>query len=208
MQTFDFRTMAMLVLLIPAWNAFAAAEQTADPDGSHIHCIYHGKHEQNVAKPDFLAEFDLADAQKQDIAALMQLYQPRLQEISNRGEARRRELLATAPDDPSYSVLSDDVAAEAASSAREVVVLLTELQTNVYNLLNSDQRARYNEQRDTMLARLESYAQQREATRQSGESGQPFGFGDMQGGTLERGEPHACVEHTHPDAPTATTSAE
>lgn len=195
--------MAALLLLISVNSAIAAS--------SHSHCIYHAKHDRqhtSDSKSEFLADFDLSDTQQQDIGALLQLYQPRLVEIRARGEARRRELLATAPDDPSYSVLSDDVAAEAASSAREVVVLLTDLQTNVFNLLNSVQQARYNELRDTMLARLESYAQQREAARQSGTDDQPFNFGAKQGSTHERGEPHACVEHAHPDAIAPGTSPE
>lgn len=205
MQTVKLISIAALLLLAAANSAIADAGGT-----THSHCIYHAKHDKqdkSGGRPDFLAEFALSDNQQQDMAALLQLYQPRLAEIRKRGEARRQELIATAPDDPSYTLLSDDVAAEAGSSAREVVVLLTELQTNVYNLLNSDQQAQYNGMRDSMLARLDAYAQEREAARQAGEDGNPFGFGDKDG-TRERGEPHACIEHIHPDEPATETGPE
>ena len=103
-----------------------AAEKACSADDHECTHKQHGKHQKHRGggRGMFGSELNLSDTQKQDLGALMQLYQPRLAEIRKRGEADRRKLLAMNPDDAAYGQLTDAVAEQAGGSAAEVVVLL------------------------------------------------------------------------------------
>jgi len=88
-------------------------------------------------------QLDLSEQQKQDMAALMQVYGPRFKEIAERGKAARQALLQMAPDADDYDAQVAAVSKEAGNSAAEVVTLLGELQTNAYALLTPEQQAEF-----------------------------------------------------------------
>ncbi len=100
-------------------------------------------------------KLQLTDTQKQDFAALMELYRPRLKATISRGKADREALLAMAPDSPDYPAMSSKVGKEAGRAAQESVALLAELQGLVYTLLTPEQQVRYmdlgEERREKML---------------------------------------------------------
>jgi protein CpxP len=109
-----------------------------------------GKHQRGSRSgPDMQAmrermnQLDLSEQQKQDMAALMQLYGPRFKEIAERGTAAREALMQMAPDAEGYDAQVAAVSKEAGNSATEVVTLLGELQTNVYALLTPEQQAEF-----------------------------------------------------------------
>ncbi len=117
-------------------------------------CMHGGKHgmhgKHKGGDPEAMAEFrarmetlKLSDQQQQDMASLIQLYEPRLREIRERGRADREALIVLAPDADDYDERVAGVATEAAAAAREVVVLLAELQANAYALLTPEQQAEY-----------------------------------------------------------------
>jgi len=103
----------------------------------------------------------LSEAQKQDMAALMEMYGPRFKELAARGKADREALLAMAPDDPAYGELTATVSQEAGLAAAEAVTLIGELQGNVYALLTPEQQAQYLELRAAQKDKMQSYREQR-----------------------------------------------
>lgn len=106
-----------------------------------------------------MEQLDLSDSQKQELAALLRMYQPRFKDLQKRGAAGRQQLFRTAPGAPEYSALVDEVAAEAARTASEVVVLLGELQSNAYALLTPEQQQKW---QTLKLDGLERYKQRRQ----------------------------------------------
>ena len=120
----------------------------------NAHGKYQGGRGDNAGM--FGDELKLNTTQKQEFGSLMQIYGPRLQEIRKRGQDSRKRLLSMAPDDPDYSKLTDQVAKDASKSAREVVVLLAELQSNAYALLTPEQQQKSSEFRQKIMKRLQT----------------------------------------------------
>jgi hypothetical protein len=146
------RYLLPLVLLLSS-AAFAGAH-TSSPGG--------GYGSGDMGKMTGMVEkLGLSEAQKQDMAALAEMYQPRFKELAARGKADREALLAMAPDDPGYGQLTAEVSQEAGLAAAEAVILMGELQGNVYALLNSEQQAKYLELRETQRVKMEEHRQQR-----------------------------------------------
>ncbi len=142
----------------------------------HKHGGYHGRGGPDGKGGMFGEEMNLSEQQKQDMAALMQIYGPRLGDIRKRGQENRRRLMGMNPDDPAYSGLTDSVAKEAAASASEVIILLAELQSNAYTLLTPEQQQKFGEFRQKMLDRMaEREAQRAEGKGRYGKEG--FGKG-------------------------------
>lgn len=112
----------------------------------------------------------LTDNQKQDLASLIQIYQPRIKELLER-TGQSRELLAMAPDDPNYSLETAKLSQLAGATAAEMVILLSELQSNAYALLSNEQQERYMELRAEQRQRMEQCRAEMEARKQSGETG-------------------------------------
>ncbi len=109
-----------------------------------------GKHQRGPrsgqdmqAMRERMNQLDLSEQQKQDMAALMQLYGPRFKEIAERGKTARAALMQMAPDADGYDAQVAAVSKEAGNSAAEVVTLLGELQTNAYALLTPEQQAEF-----------------------------------------------------------------
>lgn len=85
----------------------------------------------------------LSEAQKQEMASLFGIYQPRFKELLERGHADREALALAVPDSGDYDTLVGQVSQEAAATAGEMVVLLAELQENAYALLMPEQQEKY-----------------------------------------------------------------
>ncbi|MDP6436740.1 MAG: Spy/CpxP family protein refolding chaperone [Gammaproteobacteria bacterium] len=119
--------------------------------------------------PGFGKEIDLSDEQKEEMAALMGIYGPRLKELRERGDAKRKELMALAPDDPAYDDLTEDVSEDVGKAAAELVVLLAEMQANAYGILTDEQQAKYLELRasskERMQERRDAWRERREQYR-------------------------------------------
>jgi hypothetical protein len=146
---------------------------------------------EGMGIPPRLAEkLDLTNQQQQDLVALMGLYGPRIKAIAERGKADREALVAVAPDDAAYGELSARVSQEAGLAAAEVVILLTELQTNLYALLNTDQQAKYLAMRTDMQQRMQE-------RRESWQQGDRPGHHGKHSGKHGDGEqcPHHAEKH-------------
>ncbi len=133
-------------------------------------CRHHGKHHGQAGKysDDDMQRFRermdklaLSDAQKQDMASLMGIYQPRFKALRERGAADREALFAAAPDATGYAALTDAVSTEAGRTAAEVLVLLAELQANAYALLTPDQQAEYRAMKVKAWERAQEKAQEK-----------------------------------------------
>ena len=88
--------------------------------------------------PGMGKDFGLTEDQKQEMAALMGIYGPRLKELRERGDAKRKELMALAPDDPAYDDLTEDLQSSAdriAGRALPHPELLTDVATNLAEML-------------------------------------------------------------------------
>ena len=135
----------------PALAADDAARPHHNNDEGHS-CTHHDKHhghggERSEADMQQFRErmekLALSPSQKQDMASLMTIYQPRFKELHERGRDDREALLNAAPDADGYSALAYKVSVDAGQTASEVVVLLAELQANAYALLTEEQQAEY-----------------------------------------------------------------
>lgn len=116
-------------------------------------------------------ELALAEPQKQELAALMEMYRPRIKELAQRGQENLRPLMYMAPDEPAYNILATELSEQAGASAAEMVTLLTELQANAYALLTTEQQATFMAKRAEMRERMEKRKAEMEARREAGESG-------------------------------------
>lgn len=114
----------------------------------------------------------LDDAQKQEMASLFGIYQPRFRELAERGKPNREALLLAAPDSPEYDTLVGKVSQGAAATAGEVVVLLAELQENAYALLTPEQQEKYRQLKVEARDRAEEkLAAKRAARKESSDTG-------------------------------------
>lgn len=152
----------------------ALAEDAVVADGTEATCPHHGMHHYGADGFSGIEgmgdSLGLSDTQKQELAALFQIYQPRIKELAER-TGQSRELLALAPDDPNYSLEAAKLSQLAGATAAEMVILLSELQSNAYALLSDEQQARYMELRAEQRARMEQRRAEFEARRESGETG-------------------------------------
>jgi Spy/CpxP family protein refolding chaperone len=126
-------------------------------------------------------ELALTEPQKQELAALMEMYRPRIKELAQRGQENLRPLVDMAPDDPAYNKLAAELSEQAGASAAEMVTLLTELQANAYALLTTEQQATFMAKRAEMRERMEKRKAEMEARREAGEPGYGRGFGMSHG---------------------------
>lgn len=117
-----------------------------------------------------MEKLSLSDVQKQDMAALIGIYQPRFKSLRERGQADREALFEAPPDAANYSLLVNTVSNEAGQTASEMVVLLTELQANAYALLTAAQQAEYRDLKAKARQRADTIreqAKQRARTRKA-----------------------------------------
>ncbi len=165
------QTFTAILLLAMSATALAGGHRGAGVgpgDG-----MFMGGGDGSMGIPPKLAErLNLSEQQQQDMLALTGLYGPRLKEIADRGKADRQTLAAMAPDDPSYGDYAGRVSQEAGLAAAESVTLMTELQSNIYALLDEEQQAEYMAMRVEMRERMEA---RRDAMR---EGGMPHKHGD------------------------------
>jgi len=155
--------LAALLLTGVAYSASHELSPSASPSGHG----YKGYGHHGMSKgmgmdggmgmlPRMGEKLGLSEAQKTDLAALLEMYRPRFKQIATRGKEDRAALLAMAPDDSEYAELSARVSQEAGLAAAEVVTLLAELQGTVYALLTSEQQATYLELRASQKERMQN----------------------------------------------------
>jgi len=147
------------------------------PHGKGMHG-HHGGHDGPMGMLGGMGdELALTETQKQDLAALMQIYGPRMKELASSGADSRRAIMGMAPDDPSYNIEAEKLSQQAGAAAAEMVTLLTELQTNAYALLTPEQQAKYLALRAEQMQRMEQRKAEMQARRAAGEPGYWRGHG-------------------------------
>jgi len=134
-------------------------------------------------------EVGLTEPQKQELAALMQMYRPRIKELGERGQEDRRALMVMAPNDPAYNKQADVLSKQAGASAAEMVTLLTELQANAYALLSVEQQATFLRLRAEQRQRMEQRKIEMQARREAGAPG----YGPGSGHGMGKHQCKACV---------------
>jgi Spy/CpxP family protein refolding chaperone len=127
-------------------------------------------------------ELGLSEPQKQELAALMQMYRPRIMELGKRGQENSRALLEMAPGDPAYNRMAYELSQQAGASAAELVTLLSELQANAYALLTNEQQSKFMALRAEQRERMEQRKAEMEARREAGEPVFGPGHGHAAGG--------------------------
>ncbi|MCP4090465.1 MAG: hypothetical protein GY746_11860 [Gammaproteobacteria bacterium] len=153
----NLRFLLLLLALFLSGVSYAGAHKSSPPGGYASGGMHMGM------LPRMGEKLGLSEAQKQDMAALMEMYGPRFKELASRGKADREALMAMAPDDSAYGELTAVVSNEAGLAASEAVTLMSELQGNVYALLKPEQQAKYLELRTAQKDKMQSYRKQREA---------------------------------------------
>jgi Spy/CpxP family protein refolding chaperone len=112
-------------------------------------------------------EMALTDVQKQELAALLEMYRPRIKELAERGMTSGQAMLDIAPDDAAYNSRAAELSQLAGATASEMVTLLTELQSNAYALLTETQKTEFlemrTEQRQKMAAKRASMQERHES---------------------------------------------
>lgn len=160
-----------ILLLNTATAEEAAAPACLAKSASQDNCCSGPAHSDGLSGMDMFermnTELALTDTQKQELAALLEMYRPRIKELAERGIASGRVMLEIAPDDVAYNTRAAELSQLAGASAAEMVTLLTELQANAYALLTAAQQAKFldlrAEQREKMEARRASMQAQRES---------------------------------------------
>jgi len=126
-------------------------------------------------------EMALTDVQKQELAALLEMYRPRINELAERGMTSGQAMFDIAPDDTSYNARAAELSQLAGATAAEMVTLLTELQSNAYALLTDAQKAKFMEmraeQRQKMIAKRASMQQRHESGDMTGAKDFAHGHG-------------------------------
>ena len=157
----------------------AAADGTCPHHGAHGIGM-HGHHGGQDGPMGMFGrmgdELALTETQKQDFAALMQIYGPRMKELAGSGADSRRAIMGMAPDDPAYYIEAQKLSQQASAAAAEMVTLLTELQANAYALLTPEQQAKYLSLRAEQMQRMEQRKAEMQARREAGEPGYGPGY--------------------------------
>jgi len=138
----------LLPLLAMSFGGFAAAETAATTDAPHSHesCPMHAMHGgTDGSTPEemmqqFSAELGLSGQQQQDLQILMSDYAERFRDLGELGRKSAEELMSIEPSDPTYRAKTDEAAEFAATSAAEMVILLSEMRGKLYAVLTEAQR--------------------------------------------------------------------
>jgi Spy/CpxP family protein refolding chaperone len=185
-------TLLLMATSLTLSTSALAAEPTADgaeqscPAGEHgehaCSCKHgdkagphHGNHHGSKGGMDGMQMFErmgeemaLSDDQKQQLAALSEMYRPRFEELMQRGTESRQALLTMAPDDPAYNTTASEMSQLASLTAAEMVTLIAELQANAYALLTTEQQAEYLQLRAQQRAKMEAKKAEMEERRKAG----------------------------------------
>jgi hypothetical protein len=87
----------------------------------------------------------LSGQQRTDIQIILADYMPRYRDLAKIGRETASGLMRIPPDDPGYVVETQKASATAASSAAELVTLLSEMRGKLYAVLNGEQRQKLQE---------------------------------------------------------------
>jgi Spy/CpxP family protein refolding chaperone len=180
-----FKVLPFIAITLLLINA-AAAEETVAPaclpmsENQEHDCCGHA-HMSGMSDIGMFermsTEMALTEVQKQELAALLEMYRPRINELAERGMTSGQAMFDIAPDDTSYNARAAELSQLAGATAAEMVTLLTELQSNAYALLTDAQKAKFMEmraqQRQKMAAKRASMQQRHE----SGDMTGPKDFG-------------------------------
>lgn len=93
----------------------------------------------------FADELGLTGQQRTDIQIIIADYMPRYRDLAELGRDIAKELLSMAPDSPDYVDATQKASATAASSAAELVILLSEMRAKLYAVLTPEQRLKAQE---------------------------------------------------------------
>ena len=164
-------TMSILLLNTAAAEE-AAAPACLTPSASEGNCCSGHAHPDGLQGMDMFermsTEIALTDTQKQELAALLEMYRPRIKELAERGMTGGRAMLEIAPNDASYNTRAAELSQLAGASAAEMVTLLTELQANAFALLTTEQQAKFLQLRAEQRQKMEAMRASMQAQRESG----------------------------------------
>ena len=90
-------------------------------------------------------ELGLTGQQRTDIQIIMADYMPRYRDLAKLGRETASSLMRMSPDDPAYVEQTQKASATAASSAAELVTLLSEMRGKLYAVLTEAQRQKLHE---------------------------------------------------------------
>lgn len=128
---------------------FAQAEDVDAVSGASAH-TYSGSGQHPFGDSDnaiahFADELGLTGQQRTDIQIIIADYMPRYRDLAELGRDSAAGLLRLAPDSPEYVVETQKASATAASSAAELVTLLSEMRAKLYAVLSPEQRQKLQE---------------------------------------------------------------
>ena len=101
-------------------------------------------------------ELGLTGQQRTDIQIIIADYMPRYRDLAELGRDTAKDLLNMAPDSPDYVDATQKASATAASSAAELVILLSEMRAKLYAVLTAEQRAKIHEMIESRHKQAES----------------------------------------------------
>jgi Spy/CpxP family protein refolding chaperone len=90
-------------------------------------------------------ELGLTGQQKTDIQIIIADYMPRYRDLAKIGRETATGLMRMSPDDPQYITETQKASATAASSAAELVTLMSEMRGKLHAVLSSEQRLKLQE---------------------------------------------------------------
>ena len=90
-------------------------------------------------------ELALTGQQRTDIQIIIADYMPRYRDLANIGRETAENLMRMSPDDPEYIDATQKASATAASSAAELVTLLSEMRGKLHAVLSDEQRRKLQE---------------------------------------------------------------
>jgi len=123
-----------------------AEEETATTHTGHEGCSMHAMHgTMDGSSPQdmlqrFADELALTGQQQQDLQIIGSDYAERFRDLGELGRKSAEELMSLEPSDPSYGPKTDEASALAATSAAEMVILLSEMRAKLYAVLTEAQR--------------------------------------------------------------------
>ena len=146
MRTWKVAAFLAIGGLIALGSQVSAADVDAVTSASpYGHTGPHGDRNPEGMMTRWTDELGLTAQQQSDLQIIMGDYAARLRDLAQLGRDTAKNLLQTAPDDPGYRALTDEASALAASSAAELIVLLSEMRGKLHSVLTPEQRQRFRE---------------------------------------------------------------
>ena len=139
----------LIVVTICTCSPVASAEEVDVVSGassSHLSdSLKHRYGESGDTMMHWGDELGLTGQQRTDIQIIMADYMPRYRDLAKIGRETASSLMRMSPDDPEYVDKTQKASATAASSAAELVTLLSEMRGKLYAVLSDEQRQKLKE---------------------------------------------------------------